>query len=99
MGQIGSVDPYALVRLAVAVFLVACVGVLALMRDRRSAPERLVTGSVRCPQRRESAVVTFVERMRTGLMTRRVESCSLLDVGERCDQECADASSAKVAIT
>ena len=92
---IGHAGSYSLVGVAITLFLVACVALLAALRDRRSAPDRLVTQSVRCPQRQEPAVVTFVERLRAGFAVRRVESCSLLDVSERCSEACVDQSMAE----
>lgn len=81
-------DSVTLVALVLAVVVAACVAILVALRDRRFTRERLVTHALRCPHRDEPAVVTFVERMRTGLTFRRVESCSLLDTGERCSGTC-----------
>ena len=89
MEPIGHFDPYILVGLAITVFLIACVGFFGALRDWRSVPQRLVTNSVRCPQRQEAAVVTYVERRRLARPRRTVQSCSLLDVGERCSEVCA----------
>ena len=90
MEQIGALDPYAVAGVAIILLLVACLAILVAMRDTRSTPAHLVTRFVDCPHRRQAAAVTFVEAMRTGIVTRRVQSCSLLDLGERCDQGCGD---------
>jgi hypothetical protein len=84
------VDPYVVAGVAITLFLAACVGALVAMRDSQSMPAKLVTRFLRCPERQRAAVVTWVERMRTGFAMRSVQSCSLLEVGERCDQGCCD---------
>jgi len=81
-------DAFSIAVVTMILFLALCVAVLVSMRDRRSTPESLATRFVQCPHRRQAAVVTFVESMRTGLLRRSVQSCSLLDVGVRCEGGC-----------
>lgn len=89
MEHIWNLDPYVAAGLAITLALIACVAIWAAMRDQRSTADKLVTRSVRCPQRQESAVATFVEHARMGRVTRSLQSCSLLDVGEHCSESCA----------
>ena len=96
MESLWTFDPYAFAGVGIALFLVGCAAFLVAMRDPRSKPATLETRFVRCPQRRRAAVVTFMESIRTGFATRSVESCSLLDVGERCDQGCCDLPSSEL---
>jgi len=88
--QVWTFDPYVAASVAITLFLAACFFALVAMRDRRSAPTKLATRFVRCPHRQQAAVVTFVESMRTGFVNRSMQSCSLLEVGERCDEGCCD---------
>src|SRR5215813_14404039 len=96
MEQVTAVDPYTVAAGAIILLLVASVAVLFAMRDTRSEPKKLVTRFVRCPDRRRPSVVTFVESMRGGVVTRSVQSCSQLEVGERCDQRCAHLSQSEL---
>ncbi len=81
-------DPYMMAGLVVCLLLMLCVHVLYLMRDTEWAPPHLVSRSVWCADKRRRAVVDFVERTQTGLMTRAVQSCSLRGAGEHCREEC-----------
>ncbi len=83
-----SVDPYIVVALSAAAVLALCVGILFTMRDRTSAPAHVAVCSLRCPARKEPAVVAFLEHTTTGIPIRAVESCSLRGINERCEEEC-----------
>jgi len=85
-----------IVRVTVSAALL-CLAVYAFFRALRPMPAKLVTGSLHCPYRQEAAVVTFVERLRIGRLTRSVQSCSLLDTGEGCSELCRLEFSAQAA--
>jgi hypothetical protein len=89
MELIGTYSSYIVAGMTIGLFLVACAAILVAMRQQASGLTRLVTRSIRCPQRQEAAVVTFIERLRRGRVMRSMQSCSLLDVGERCSEVCA----------
>lgn len=90
MDLLTNLDPFAVAATALVAILAACVAILVLMRDRESAPPRLISWQVWCAERGQRAVVDFVERVQTGLRMREVRQCSLLQPGERCSEECAD---------
>ena len=89
MELLAALDPYAVAATIMVLTLAACVASLVLLRDRESAPPRLVTWKVWCSERGGRAVVDFVERVHTGLRLREVRRCSLRGDGEHCHEECS----------
>jgi hypothetical protein len=76
------------VGLTVAVLLGMCVAALFAMRDRAHAAPHPVLRWVRCPRYGRTAYVEFIERMRTGIVTRTVQRCPLRRPGEGCGERC-----------
>ena len=62
MDLLTNLDPFAVAATALVAILAACVAILVLMRDRESAPPRLISWQVWCAERGQRAVVDFVER-------------------------------------
>jgi hypothetical protein len=85
MIDFSGLEMYVMALATIALFLMVATAILVAATRLGSAREELVTRFVTCPQRQDAAVVTFVEHAGK----RSVQSCSLLDVGERCSERCA----------
>ncbi len=92
-----TIDPYVAGALSMMLVLLLCVGVMFIMRDRQWAPAHPVRRTLWCDQHRQTATVEFIERTRTGMTVRWVQSCSLGAAGQRCGQQCRYASGLEVA--
>jgi hypothetical protein len=82
------VDPGVWVGLGLTLLLLAFVGAFYLMRDQEPASERHLQVLVACPVDRQPAKVTFTERRQGGLVTRRVDVCSLRASNKTCLEQC-----------
>ncbi len=88
MGHLATVDPYIMLATLMGFLLTVCVAILFLMRDTEWVPPHVVSRSVWCAARGRQATVHFVEHVRTGLVGRSVQRCSLLGAGDRCTEAC-----------
>jgi hypothetical protein len=81
-------DPILLAHAAGSALVMVWVGIRATLWFRRAAsPGSVSARRLRCPYRRESALVTLVAAARTGT-TGRVASCSLREASGRCSEAC-----------
>lgn len=92
-----TIDPYVAGALSMTLVLLLCLGVMFAMRDRHWAAAHLVRRTLWCDQHRQTATVEFIERTRTGMTVRWVQSCSLGAAGQRCGQQCRYAPGLEVA--
>ena len=92
-----TIDFYVAGALSMALILLLCLGVMFIMRDRQWASAHLVRRTLWCDQHRQAATVEFIERTRTGMTVRWVQSCSRGAAGQRCGQQCRYAPGLEVA--
>jgi hypothetical protein len=85
-------DPYVIFSLFVGLVLMLCLIVLFRMRDTDSVPPHPVSRTVWCAARRSNARVDFVEWVKTGMMHRSVQQCSLRVARGSCDESCRHGS-------
>lgn len=88
MELLAAYDPYVIFSVAISLVLTLCLVILFRMRDTSSVPAHPVSRTVWCASRRSNARVDFVEWMKTGMVQRSVQQCSLRRAGERCDEAC-----------
>jgi hypothetical protein len=90
MGQFGAFDLELVVALAFLGVMLVCIMFLYAIRDRQSFPPRIVSRTLQCPRHNRQATVSFVERMVTGMLDRRVRECSIRKPGEHCGESCCN---------
>ena len=88
MDVLAAYDPYVVFSLSIALLLTLCLVVLFRMRDTSSVPPHPVSRTLWCASRRGNARVDFVEWVKTGMVHRSVQQCSLRGTGESCDESC-----------